>query len=222
MSGDFRVVGSRHQLKNWHTGRGGGSINNKYRGWIGINIFVSFSDYNTCFLPLLVISYYSIKIQIKNVDFIVSEPKYEVKPLVELAAQCVALYIPYELVEQEYPPVPEELQLRIAFWSFPDNEEDIRLYSCLANSNSDEFLRGHNLYASSAIKDCVQIGFHLSANVHHGGRNVFNVAITFDRKKITTCNCTCEPMSYWCSHVVAVCLHRIYRVRNLLLKPVYF
>jgi len=146
------------------------------------------------------------------------EPKEEVKPLVELAAQCVALYIPYELVEQEYPPVPEELQLRIAFWSFPDNEEDIRLYSCLANSNSDEFLRGQNLYVSNAIKDCVQIGFHLSANVHHGGRNVFNVAITFDRKKITTCNCTCEPLSYWCSHVVAVCLHRIYRPEQVCLR----
>jgi len=146
-----------------------------------------------------------------------SEPKNVVKSLVELAAKCVALFIPYELVEQEYPPVPEELQLRIAFWSFPDNEDDIRLYSCLANSNSDEFIRGQNLYTSNAIKDSVQIGFHLSANVHHGGRNVFNVAITFDRKKITTCNCTCEPMSYWCSHVVAVCLHRIYCVRNLLL-----
>ncbi|XP_050525577.1 zinc finger SWIM domain-containing protein 8 homolog [Daktulosphaira vitifoliae] len=138
------------------------------------------------------------------------EPKNDVKPLVELAAQCVALYIPYELVEQEYPPVPEELQLRIAFWSFPDSEDDIRLYSCLANSNSDEFLRGQNLYTSNTIKDSVQIGFHLSANVHHGGRSIFNVAITFDRKKITSCNCTCEPMSYWCCHVVAVCLHRIY------------
>lgn len=146
-----------------------------------------------------------------------SEPKKGVKPLVELASQCVALYIPYELVEQEYPPVPEELQVRIAFWSFPDNEDDIRLYSCLANSNADEFLRGQNLYSSNMVKDSVQIGFHLSANVHHGNRSVFNVAITFDRKKITTCNCTCEPMSYWCSHVVAVCLHRIYYVRQFFL-----
>ncbi|XP_025198718.1 zinc finger SWIM domain-containing protein 8-like [Melanaphis sacchari] len=146
------------------------------------------------------------------------EPKKVVKALVELAAQCVALFIPYELVEQEFPPVPEELQLRIAFWSFPDSEDDIRLYSCLANSNSDEFLRGQGLYASNSVKDSVQIGFHLSANVHHGGRSVFNVAITFDRKKITTCNCTCEPMSYWCSHVVAVCLHRIYCSEEVCLR----
>lgn len=139
------------------------------------------------------------------------------KPLVELTAQCIALFVPYELVEQLYPPVPEELQLRIAFWSFPESEDDIRLYSCLANSNSDEFLRGHNLYALKAIKDSIQIGFHLSANVHHSSRSVFSVAITFDRKKITACTCTCEPMAYWCCHVVAVCLHRIYCVRNNLL-----
>ncbi|XP_050442654.1 zinc finger SWIM domain-containing protein 8 homolog isoform X2 [Adelges cooleyi] len=146
------------------------------------------------------------------------EPKPEIKQLVELAAQCIALFVPYELVEQEYPPVPEELQLRIAFWSFPDSEDDIRLYSCLANSNSDEFIRGQNLYSSSTVKDCVQIGFHLSANVNHGGRSIFNVAITFDRKKITSCNCTCEPMSYWCCHVVAVCLHRIYCPDQVLLR----
>uniref|UniRef100_A0A182T3N2 Uncharacterized protein n=1 Tax=Anopheles maculatus TaxID=74869 RepID=A0A182T3N2_9DIPT len=40
--------------------------------------------------------------------------------LTELAARCVAFYIPFELVEQMYPPVPEPIMLRIAFWSFPD------------------------------------------------------------------------------------------------------
>lgn len=49
-----------------------------------------------------------------------------VPSLTELAAKCVASHIPFELVEHVYPPVPEQLQLRIAFWSFPDNEEDIR------------------------------------------------------------------------------------------------
>lgn len=148
--------------------------------------------------------------------FIFLEPVKGVKTLVELCSQSVALFVPYELVEQLYPPVPEELQLRIAFWSFPDNEDDIRLYSCLANSNSDEFLRGQSLFTSKAVRDSVQIGFHLSANVYHGSRTMFNVAITFDKKKITTCNCTCEPLSYWCCHVVAVCLHRIYCVRKYL------
>ena len=46
--------------------------------------------------------------------------------LVELASQAVACHVPFEVVEHFYPPIPEVLQLRIAFWSFPENEEDIR------------------------------------------------------------------------------------------------
>ncbi len=49
-----------------------------------------------------------------------------VTSLVELAAQAVACHIPFEVVERFFPPIPEQLQLRIAFWSFPENEEDIR------------------------------------------------------------------------------------------------
>jgi hypothetical protein len=81
-----------------------------------------------------------------------------VPSLTELAAKCVASHIPFELVEHVYPPVPEQLQLRIAFWSFPDNEEDIRLYSCLANGAADEFTRGEHLVRNNMVKDPLQIG----------------------------------------------------------------
>lgn len=83
---------------------------------------------------------------------------HQVTTLTELAAKCVASYIPFELVEHVFPPVPEQLQLRIAYWSFPDNEEDIRLYSCLANSSSDEFHRGDQLYKNRSVKEPLQIG----------------------------------------------------------------
>lgn len=43
-----------------------------------------------------------------------------------------------------------------------------------------------------------------------GARTLYNVAVTFDRRRITSCNCTCSSTAYWCSHVVAVCLHRIH------------
>ena len=46
--------------------------------------------------------------------------------LTELAAREVASSIPFEAVERVFPPVPEPLQLRIAFYSFPELEEDIR------------------------------------------------------------------------------------------------
>lgn len=133
--------------------------------------------------------------------------------LTELAARCVASFIPFELVEHVFPPVPEQLQLRIAFWSFPDNEEDIRLYSCLANSSADEFHRGEQLFKTKCVKDPLQIGFHLSATVNvQQPRNQYNVAVTFDRRRISSCICTCSSSAYWCSHVVAVCLFRIHCV----------
>jgi len=40
----------------------------------------------------------------------------------------------------------------------------------------------------------------------------FNVAVTLDRGKITSCSCTCNPNVSWCAHVVALCLHRIHMV----------
>ncbi|XP_026286597.1 zinc finger SWIM domain-containing protein 8 homolog isoform X2 [Frankliniella occidentalis] len=146
-----------------------------------------------------------------------------VPSLTELCARTVASHIPFELVEHVYPPVPEQLQLRIAYWSFPDNEEDIRLYSCLANGSADEFQRGDQLYQKRAIKDPLQIGFHLSASVYPPSNvnpldATYNVAVTFDRRRITSCNCTCTSTAYWCSHVVAVCLYRIHLSNQVCLR----
>ncbi|XP_015439816.1 PREDICTED: zinc finger SWIM domain-containing protein 8 [Dufourea novaeangliae] len=146
-----------------------------------------------------------------------------VPTLCELAARCVASHIPFELVEHVYPPVPEQLQLRIAFWSFPDNEEDIRLYSCLANGNADEFQRGEHFFRQRLVKHPLQIGFHLSASVNSptlmsSVKTQFNVAVTFDRRKITSCTCTCSSKAYWCAHVVGVCLHRIHMPTQVCLR----
>lgn len=78
--------------------------------------------------------------------------------LVELSAKCVASFIPFEMVERVFPPVPEQLQLRIAFWSFPEHEEDIRLYSCLANGSAEEFQKGEKLFKNDSVSDILQIG----------------------------------------------------------------
>lgn len=81
-----------------------------------------------------------------------------IKSLAELCARTVAAHIPFEVVEQMMPVVPEQIQLWIAYSSFPDNEEDIRLYSCLANGNAEEFFRGENLYKHNSVEDVLQIG----------------------------------------------------------------
>ncbi|XP_059097624.1 zinc finger SWIM domain-containing protein 8-like [Tigriopus californicus] len=139
--------------------------------------------------------------------------------LTELSAREVASSIPFELVEVYHPPVPEQLQLRIAFWSFPDQEEDIRLYSCLANGNSDEFQKGENLFKTRSVKDPLQIGFHLSATIEPStGKASQNTSVTFDRKKIVSCQCSCNSAAQWCSHVVALALHRIHQFPSVRLR----
>ena len=40
-------------------------------------------------------------------------------------------------------------------------------------------------------------------------RRKLQANITFDRCSITSCSCTCEARSPWCSHVVAACLARV-------------
>ena len=134
----------------------------------------------------------------------------------------MAASIPFELVEnldgflpQRHPSqtIPPELQIQIAFWSFPENEEDIRLYSCLANGSDVEFQKGDNLLKMKAVKNPLQIGFHLMSTVTPGGgKPSQSTSVTFDRKKITKCSCSCNPQAEWCAHVVALCLHRIHQV----------
>ena len=50
-----------------------------------------------------------------------------VSSLLDLTAQAIAAKIPFEKVENFPLPIPEDLQLKITFWSFPESEEDIRL-----------------------------------------------------------------------------------------------
>lgn len=81
-----------------------------------------------------------------------------VETLIEISARTVAEHFPFETVECKFPQIPEQLQQRIAFWSFPLFEEDIRLYSCLANGSPDKFLEGEQLLKVQAVKDVLQIG----------------------------------------------------------------
>nr|XP_011443902.2 zinc finger SWIM domain-containing protein 8 [Crassostrea gigas] len=146
-----------------------------------------------------------------------------VSSLVELASKAVACHIPFEVVEHFPQPIPEQLQLRIAFWSFPENEEDIRLYSCLANGSADEFQKGEHLYKTKSVKEVLQIGFHLSASVIppqglQQAKGNFNVAVVFDRRRISSCTCTCNSQPSWCSHVVALCLYRIHQATSVKLR----
>jgi len=97
------------------------------------------------------------------------------------------------------------------------------LYTCVANGSTDEFVKAEALQQAKAVQNMLQIGFHLSAQVYEINSvtnttkittQYYHVSIIFDRKKITSCHCTCNNSSSWCSHIVAVCLCRIAQVKS--------
>ena len=73
---------------------------------------------------------------------------------------------------------------------------------------------GEHMLKIKAVKDPLQMGFHLSATVAPGnGKPEQKTSVTFDRKKIVECKCSCNSQAgEWCAHVVALCLHRIHQV----------
>lgn len=61
--------------------------------------------------------------------------------LLDITAKIVAENIPFQRIEERYDRIPEPVQRRIIYWSFPRNERDICMYSSLSrvtnvNSNS--------------------------------------------------------------------------------------
>ncbi|KAK6029483.1 SWIM zinc finger domain protein [Ostertagia ostertagi] len=110
--------------------------------------------------------------------------------------------------------LPDKLFLSVVFWCFPATADDIRLYSCLANGNADEFNHGDSLYQNrsgyllsatvcASHQDCVQI--------QRPSRITHNVSLSVDRCRVVSCDCSCPSKSAWCQHVVALCLFRIHQ-----------
>lgn len=76
-----------------------------------------------------------------------------------------------ELLEMTYKALrggehlPDNLFLPVLKNCFPESAEDIRLYSCLANGNANQFNEGEHLYQAGAVGPLLQIGYHLSGTV---------------------------------------------------------
>lgn len=96
--------------------------------------------------------------------------------LLDLSARIVAEHIPFELIERRYEHVPEPVQRRIIFWSFPRSEDDIMMYSSLSSETANNtpqishnkqftFYKGLNLFREGAVRDVLQIGFNLTGLV---------------------------------------------------------
>ncbi|XP_064153072.1 zinc finger SWIM domain-containing protein 6-like [Anguilla rostrata] len=150
--------------------------------------------------------------------------------LLDIAARKVAEKWPFQRVEERFERIPEPVQRRIVYWSFPRSEREICMYSSFntggdesgaAGENGDEsrlpFRRGVALVESGCVDNVLQVGFHLSGTVREPAtasdpEASYSVSISFDRCKITAVTCSCGDRDiFYCAHVVALSLHRIRR-----------
>ncbi|XP_043244251.1 zinc finger SWIM domain-containing protein 4-like [Amphibalanus amphitrite] len=166
-------------------------------------------------------------------------------PLLDICARAVAETVPFQRIEERYARIPEPVQRRIIFWSFPRNEHDIFMYSSLSkaassgsssSSNGDyqslPFHKGVRLLETGCVESVLQVGFHLSGLVHSSKPSMplppgysiepekkYRVSVSFDRCKITSVTCTCETRDiFWCKHVVALSLYRIRNAETVKLR----
>ncbi|XP_061721060.1 uncharacterized protein LOC133527881 [Cydia pomonella] len=145
--------------------------------------------------------------------------------LLDITAKIVAAAIPFQRIEERYERIPEPVQRRVVYWSFPRDERDICMYSSLARAPPDDhrniaFCRGLKLLEAGCVESVLQVGFHLSGVVRAPAavppcsepERLYRVTVSFDRCKITGVTCSCEARDiFWCQHVVALAL---YRIRN--------
>lgn len=87
--------------------------------------------------------------------------------LLDITAKIVAENIPFQRIEERYDRIPEPVQRRIIFWSFPRDERDICMYSSLSRvppvSASGEhqnlsFYKGLKLLESGCVDSVLQVG----------------------------------------------------------------
>lgn len=86
--------------------------------------------------------------------------------LLDVCAKVVAQHIPFQRIEERYDRIPEPVQKRIIYWSFPRNERDICMYSSLSSDTNSScsdyqklpFYRGLRLYENGCVENVLQVG----------------------------------------------------------------
>lgn len=86
-----------------------------------------------------------------------SEPSYKVSSLQDLCCRFIARRFPFAFVEHRSPPIPDELQLKIIQFSFPEDEKMIQKYAEFSRSNVD-YCAAKRMLENGNVKDMNQIG----------------------------------------------------------------
>lgn len=91
---------------------------------------------------------------------------YKPESLLDISARKVAEKWPFQQVEERFTRIPEPVQRRIVYWSFPRNEREICMYSSFNYSAEDggddesrlPFKRGIALLESGCVDNVLQVG----------------------------------------------------------------
>ncbi|KAL1130266.1 hypothetical protein AAG570_013204 [Ranatra chinensis] len=96
-----------------------------------------------------------------------SRPHVVPDSLLDITARIVAENIPFQSIEERYPRIPEPVQRRVVFWSFPRRERDIYMYSSLSkiiptdapgDADNLSFYKGLKLLNSGCVDCVLQVG----------------------------------------------------------------
>ena len=85
--------------------------------------------------------------------------------LLDLCARQVALHVPFQRIEERYNRIPEPVQERICFWSFPRKEFEICMYSSMSQvpmrpeeMRNTTFGQGTKWVEQGCVQNVVQVG----------------------------------------------------------------
>lgn len=103
---------------------------------------------------------------ISEYRYCVSKNKKSPDTLLDITAKIVAENIPFQRIEERYDRIPEPVQRRVIFWSFPRDERDICMYSSLsrvppvhsADHQNLSFYKGLKLVESGCVDSVLQVG----------------------------------------------------------------
>ena len=79
--------------------------------------------------------------------------------LLDCCAKAVASKISFQEIEETFTRIPEPVQLRVIYWSFPGDEQEIRMYSSSAVQHQKmPFQQGIKLLEKHAVNNILQVG----------------------------------------------------------------
>ncbi|XP_070541969.1 uncharacterized protein [Ptychodera flava] len=132
---------------------------------------------------------------------------YQPLSLLDTAAKATSLYYCCDELESQNLAFDDALWKKIAFWAFPRDESEIKLYFKLVNTDEQAWTMAAKFVEREKLTDVIQVGFMVTASVSDG--RPYQVSLTFERCKIVSSTCSGCVKQLWCSHILAAVIYRI-------------